>query len=96
MAKITGYGQSARIEWDRPVEFYFVRSGESVKAYMDRMLVDASKEEVEATVRLVDQCSYQTFQAPSDAIRKPIHVREVVRYFADRRKVFDVAAFLAG
>ena len=37
MPRITGYGQSGRIEWDMPVEFYLLRKGETGTEYIGRM-----------------------------------------------------------
>ena len=94
MARITGYGQSARIEWDRPVEFYF-RKGESLEAYMDRILADASVKEVELTERFLKRHIYAYLQTSPNSTRKSTLAKNIIRYLANRTKVFDMAAFAA-
>ena len=94
MARITGYGQSARIEWDRPVEFYF-RKGESLETYMDRILADASVKEVELTERFLKRHIYAYLQTSPNSTRKSTLAKNVVRYLANRTKGFDMAAFAA-
>ena len=90
MARITGYGQSGRIEWDRPVESYFPRAWEDVEAYMSRMLANSNAGEIELTRRSVSQNKslyFQTFLGPPS---KDIRRRDVAKYLATRKELFDI------
>ena len=90
MARITGYGQSGRIEWDRPTEFYFPSRGESVKAYMRRVLVNASAEEVELAKKLLEQSKSTYCQAFPGPLDRSITRREAINGLASYKKVFDI------
>mgnify|MGYP001606311162 FL=1 len=89
MARITGYGQSGRIEWDRPVEFYSAQFGESTKDYMRR--VCTSREEIEITRRLLNRHKDEHFQIDTSSRNRSITTRQMQGYFARyAKKVFDL------
>ena len=90
MARITGYGQSGRIEWDRPVESYFPHDWEGAKAYMSRMLANSNAEEVELTRRIVSQNKSSYFQAFPGPLSKDIYRKDVAKYLATRKELFDI------
>ena len=92
MARITGYGQSGRIEWDRPVESYFPRAWEDVEAYMSRMLANSNAGEVELTRRIVRRNKSLYFQAfpDSPSTSKNILRKDVAKYLATRKELFDI------
>ena len=96
MARITGYGQSGRIEWDRPVESCFADWQESTKAYMDRMLADATTKEIEITKKRLEQSENKWFLVHQDPLGKSILTSAAVAYLINRERLFDInSIFLA-
>ena len=89
MARLTGYGQSARIEWDRPIEFYSARYGESIRDYMCRVLT--SRGEIEITRRFLNRKTDKTFQIAPHTRYRSITTQQVQNYFARHvKEVFDI------